>query len=182
MSKKSKTVQWKFAKINGKIDRRYKVSNEGDVFNVKKGVLVNTRNMQKKSPFNGTDYKCISLAGQSLRLHRLVCETFHGKAPAGKNVVLHLDERKDNNNTTNLCWGTLSENTQGYLQSRNYKRPSHSEAKIRRVKTLINKGYTNDRVAQMTKVGDSSVSLIKLGRSRRDVLPLTNQQIALGNI
>ncbi len=102
--------------------------------------------------------------------------------PAGKDIVLHGDECKDNNNKNNLKWGSLAENSQAFLASRNGVAPRYTEAKIRRVKTLINKGYTNDKVATMTKVGDSSVSLIKLGRSRRTVLPLTTQQIALGNV
>lgn len=179
---RTKALQWKFAKIDGAIDRRYKVSNEGEIFNVKKGRLVPQFNMCKKSPHNGSDYQCAYLAGKNMRVHRLVCETFHGPAPAGKDVVLHLDEYKDNNNKTNLKWGTLSENSSGYFESRNYKKPAHSEKKISRVKTLLNKGYTNDRVARLTKVGDSQVSLIKLGRSRRTVEPLTHQQIALGNV
>jgi len=180
---KSKTIQWKFLKLSGSIDRRYKVSNEGEIFNVKKGVLVNQRDMMKKSPFNGTDYQSVYLKGYGLlRLHRVVCETFHGAAPVGKNIVLHLDERKDNNDKNNLKWGTLSENAQAYYASRNGKAPRHSMTKIKRAKTLINKGYTNDKVATMTKIGDSLISLIKLGRSHRMVEPLTTQQIELGNV
>jgi len=182
MSTKSKSLKWKFLKLNGTIDRRYKVSNEGDIFNVKKGVLVTTHNMQKKSPFNGSDYQGICLSGTHYRLHRVVCETWHGIAPVGQNSVLHLDEYKDNNHKDNLQWGTQAQNTQDFYTSRNGKPARHSEAKIRRVKTLLNKGYTNDKVATMTKVGDSSVSLIKMGRSRRTVEPLTEQQIALGNV
>ena len=179
---KSKTVQWKFLKLNGEIDRRYKVSNEGEIFNVKKGVLVKAYAMQKKSPFNGSDYQQVYVAGKLHRLHRIVCETFHGQAPAGKDIVLHSDEYKDHNHKDNLKWGTLGENSRDFYASRNGKPARYSEAKIRRVKTLINKGYTNDKVATMTKVGDSSVSLIKMGRSRRTVLPLTNRQVELGNV
>lgn len=179
---KSKTVKWKFLKLDGVIDRRYKVSNEGQIFNVKKGVLVNTHNMQKKSPFNGSDYQGVYLAGIRHRLHRVVCETWHGASPAGKNIVLHDDECKDNNNKDNLKWGSCAQNSQDFFVSRNGKPARHSEAKISRVKKLLNKGYTNDKVATMTKVGDSSVSLINMGRSRRTVLPLTEKQIELGNV
>lgn len=181
MSKANK-VQWKFLKLDGVIDRRYKISNEGEVFNVKKGVLVTKNRAYKRSPYNGSDYMRVQINGKQHRLHRIVCETFHGPAPAGKDIVLHNDEVKDNNNKDNLKWGSLSENSQDFLASRNGVAPRYTEAKIRRVKKLINKGYTNDRVATMTKVGDSTVSLVKLGRSRRSVLPLTIQQIALGNV
>jgi len=139
---KSKTVQWKFAKINGAMDRRFKVSNEGEIFNVKKGVLVNKVRAYKRSPFNGTDYQRVNLAGTQYRLHRIVCETFHGPAPAGQNIVLHLDERKDNNDKSNLRWGSMAQNSQDFFASRNGKPARHSEAKIKRVKTLLNKGYS----------------------------------------
>jgi hypothetical protein len=181
---KAKKLQWKFLKVNGEMYRQYKVSNEGEIFDVKNGVLLTQYDMYKKSPFNGTDYKRVYVPalGKQIRVHRAVCETFHGAAPAGQNVVLHLDERKDNNNKDNLQWGTPAQNTQDWILSRGGIVPRYTLAKIRRVKRLLNKGHTNDTVAQMTKISDSTVSLIKLGRSHRNVEPLTAQQIALGNV
>ena len=178
----TKAVQWKFLKLNGEIDRRYKVSNEGEIFNVKKGVLVTKRDMYKKSPFNGSDYQSVYVAGKLHRLHRIVCETFHGPAPAGKNIVLHLDEHKDNNNKTNLKWGTAGQNSQSWIASRGGIMPRHSLTTIRRVKKLINSGHTNDNIAVRTKMSDSLVSKIKLGKSHRTVEPLTERQITLGNV
>ena len=179
---KKPKVQWKFLKLNGEMYRQYKVSSEGEIYDVKNGVLLNQYPMQKKSPFNGTDYQAVYLLGQMRRVHRLVCETFHGAAPAGQTVVLHLDECKDNNHKDNLSWGTAAQNSQAWIHSQGGVMPRHSLAKIRRAKKLINKGYTNDKVATMTKIGDSQISLIKLGRSHRYVEPLTEQQIALGNV
>jgi len=139
--------------------------------------------MQKKSPFNGTNYQSVYLKGYgNLRLRRVVCETFHGYAPASKNFVLHLDEHKDNNNKDNLKWGTAGENTQSWIASVGGVVPRYSLAKIRRAKKLLNKGYTNDKVATMTKIGDSNISQIKLGRIHRTVEPLTDVQVALGNV
>lgn len=50
------------------------------------------------------------LRGRSMRVAVLVCEAFHGKAPADKPYCLHRDERSQNNKPTNLCWGTQKEN------------------------------------------------------------------------
>lgn len=182
MAKKNKKVQWKFLKLNGVIDRRYKISEEGIVYDVKKGVEVKPTNMQKKSPFNGSDYQAIQLNGKAYRLHRVVCETYHGPAPTGMNIVLHLDEYKDNNHKDNLSWGTPAQNSQAWIHARGGVVPRHSLTKIRRAKKLINKGYTNDKVATMTKIGDSTISLIKLGRLHQCVEPLTERQIELGNV
>ncbi len=41
---------------------------------------------------------------------RLVCEAFHGPAPDGKPIAMHLDENPSNNVPGNLAWGTQSEN------------------------------------------------------------------------
>jgi hypothetical protein len=182
MAKSKNKLQWKFLKLNGVIDRRYKISEEGDVWDCKKGDYAPVSPMYKKSPFNGSDYQRVSLNGKAYRLHRVVCETYHGPAPAGQNVVLHLDEYKDNNHKDNLSWGTPAQNSQGWIHSIGGVMPRHSLAKIRRAKKLINKGYTNDKVATMTKIGDSTISLIKLGRLHRTVEPLTERQIELGNV
>lgn len=48
--------------------------------------------------------------GRTYRIARLVCEAFHGPAPKGKNVVMHIDENAANNRPDNLAWGTQKEN------------------------------------------------------------------------
>ena len=46
----------------------------------------------------------------NVKVHRMVCEAFHGPAPHGKPYVLHLDEDAHNNRPENLKWGTQKEN------------------------------------------------------------------------
>lgn len=46
----------------------------------------------------------------NLKIHRLVCEAFHGPAPFDKAVVIHLDEDGLNNKPANLKWGSQKEN------------------------------------------------------------------------
>jgi len=45
-----------------------------------------------------------------MKIHRLVCEAFHGPAPFPKAVVIHKDEDGRNNAANNLKWGTQKEN------------------------------------------------------------------------
>jgi hypothetical protein len=47
----------------------------------------------------------------SVLVHRLVCETFHGPRPLSTSQVRHLDGNPANNREGNLKWGSLSENT-----------------------------------------------------------------------
>lgn len=51
-----------------------------------------------------------SFQGHSYKVHRLVCEAFHGPSPFENSVVMHLDENYLNNNAANLAWGTQKEN------------------------------------------------------------------------
>lgn len=46
----------------------------------------------------------------NIKVHRVVCEAFHGPAPKPKMVVIHIDENALNNRPENLRWGTQKEN------------------------------------------------------------------------
>jgi len=46
----------------------------------------------------------------NMKVHRLVCEAFHGPAPFERAVVIHIDENALNNRPENLRWGTQKEN------------------------------------------------------------------------
>ena len=46
----------------------------------------------------------------NMKVHRLVCEAFHGEPPFANAVVIHLDEDAMNNRPENLRWGTQKEN------------------------------------------------------------------------
>lgn len=48
--------------------------------------------------------------GRNYKIHRLVCSAFHGPAPEGKPIVIHIDENALNNSPENLKWGTQKEN------------------------------------------------------------------------
>lgn len=46
----------------------------------------------------------------NMKVHRLVCEAFHGAATSADHIVIHLDEDATNNRPENLKWGTMKEN------------------------------------------------------------------------
>jgi hypothetical protein len=56
------------------------------------------------------EYYGILYRGKNYKVHRLVCEAFHGKAPFDGAVVIHLNENALDNRPINLKWGTQKEN------------------------------------------------------------------------
>ena len=52
----------------------------------------------------------VNRLGKTFKIHRLVCEAFHGPSPFVGAVVMHLDEDPSNNSQENLRWGTRKEN------------------------------------------------------------------------
>jgi hypothetical protein len=52
----------------------------------------------------------VSRMKRTFKIARLVCEAFHGPAPKGKPVTIHIDEDPTNNKPENLRWGTQKEN------------------------------------------------------------------------
>jgi hypothetical protein len=46
----------------------------------------------------------------NLKVHRLVCEAFHGPPPFDGAVVIHLNENALDNRPSNVKWGTQKEN------------------------------------------------------------------------
>lgn len=61
----------------------------------------------------------------NMKVHRLVCEAFHGPPPFDGAVVIHLDEDAHNNKPENLKWGTQKEN----LNMPKFKEYLRSEAR-----------------------------------------------------
>ena len=48
--------------------------------------------------------------GRTFKVHRIICEAFHGPPPSQSHVVMHLDEDGGNNVPENLAYGTQTEN------------------------------------------------------------------------
>lgn len=61
--------------------------------------------------------------GRTRFLHRIVCESFHGPAPA-RHEVCHRDGNRLNNHQANLYWGTRSENMKDCIRHGRYVSPS----------------------------------------------------------
>ena len=100
----------------------YKISNYGEVWSVRKRILL------KKCETLG--YHCVGLTKNKKRkhfkVHRLVANNFVDN-PFNKPCVNHLDENKTNNHYSNLEWVTHKENSNwGTRNERIKKTRKHS--------------------------------------------------------
>lgn len=75
----------------------------------------------------------------NLKVHRLVCEAFHGPPPEGKPFVLHADENSLNNRPENLSWGSQKENLNApgfieYCKSRTGENSPTAKGRAKKIK------------------------------------------------
>ena len=54
--------------------------------------------------------QCYSRRWGNIKVHRVVCEAFHGPAPSPSSIVMHINEDATDNRPENLKWGTQKEN------------------------------------------------------------------------
>ena len=78
----------------------------------------------------------------NIKVHRVVCEAFHGPPPSSDSVVIHVDEDGLNNRPENLRWGTQKENLNmpkfiRYCRSRTGESSPVAKARVRRLRCLI---------------------------------------------
>jgi hypothetical protein len=130
---------------------RYTISSNGLILN-RRGYVV----------FSHTDrdgYEQVRLYGSqgrsSSRVHRLVCEAFHGPCPDGQECA-HLNSDKQDNRAENLAWVTRSENQQHNI-ARGVRRHSASPGEGHHAAKL-----TEDRVTQIR-------AAVAAGQSQRKV-------------
>jgi HNH endonuclease len=55
-------------------------------------------------------YYAVMYRGKNYKVHRLICEAFHGPPTFDGAIVLHLNEDSSDNRPENLRWGTQKEN------------------------------------------------------------------------
>jgi hypothetical protein len=83
------------------------VNRNGDVFSSRSGEM---RKLKQYKTGN-RKYLGVSVNRRILTVHRIVCSTFNGNCPVGKNLALHRDGNSLNNNADNLYWGNSKDNS-----------------------------------------------------------------------
>ena len=147
-----------------------------------KKFIVTDKWREQKLYQNKSGYWCFNLklktSKKSKLVHRLVCEAFHGPAPADKPLALHSDGDSLNNHFENLRWGTHKENmadaakhgttTQG-MKNHCAKLNDEQVIKIRESEKIVKD------LAENYKVSLDSIYLI-ISRKTWSHLPITEKE------
>jgi hypothetical protein len=95
----------------------------------------------------------------TLRVHRLILETFVGPCPEG-HETLHLDDNPRNNRLENLRWGTRKEN-HSTIRWRRGEANGHSKLTEDDVRAIRASTESNCALARRLGVADTSISRIR---------------------
>ena len=151
---------------------RYEVSRDGQVRDAKTHRLVKQRSLAKRG-----NYLVVNLyepGGQRgvykrhmvARVHRLVCEAFHGAAPKGRPDVAHNNGNKLDNNAENLRWASAKENAQdsillGALRPRRGEQHGRSILTRNDVNSILSSKGSCREVAVKYGVSPTTISKIR---------------------
>ena len=110
----------------------YDVTSDGRVFSIAYSWR-GQKNREMTQHLNYFGYSVVHLSINKIKkkyfVHKLVAEKFLPPKPSPNHMLRHLDGNKQNNNVSNLAWGTMKDNTNDRERhgktSRGYK---HSQA------------------------------------------------------
>lgn len=116
--------------------------------------------------------------GKRFKVHRLVCEAFHGPAPEGTECA-HLDGDKQNERVDNLAWVTRTENMRhnalhGKAGRGGPKGEGHPDAKLTandvlQMRELFAAGMSGRALARKFGIGSAQASAIIRGAAWKSV-------------
>lgn len=110
-------------------------------------------------------------AGGTIGLHSLICEAFHGPCPPGMECRHFPDGCRSNNSSSNLRWGTRSENHHDMWQqgTKLYGELSPNtklkEADVIAIRNARTQGETLSSLARKYGVGRTTIDRIVKGKT-----------------
>ena len=151
-------------------NEKYYVSEEADVFFINKKEKICKVNISKQL-LTPNKYVRIFIGDKSKTLHSVVCETFYGVRPH-KNIIMHLDDNKQNNHVNNLKYGSYGENSVWNIEGGAKKQKSkhlYNHIDLKTKDDILayldsHQGESQDKIAKLFGVSQTAISSIKNGK------------------
>lgn len=110
-------------------------------------------------------YIPITYYKKHLRVHRLICEAFHGPPIGNKNQVNHKNGIKTDNRPENLEWVTLKENIKHSVKNKLHGFGEKISKKLKNedileIRNLYKKGISQRKIAKKYNVSHSTIGNI----------------------
>ena len=149
------------------------ITNDGEVFSKarRKGLI------KRKYVIARDGYKRIKLTnnGATLRLHREVLKAFNRKPKDGE-LCRHLDGNPQNNNISNLKWGTPRENSMDCIRhgrnqfqkmvGENSPVVKFTDAEVAEIRAWREDGLTYKQIMELYDISKAHVSYIVNNKTR----------------
>lgn len=136
---------------------KYYVSANGRVWSWKLNRLM--------KPYKHSKYKYLqlSIGGKCKKVHQLVLEAFVSLCPDGMEAC-HNDGNPENNNLSNLRWGTRSSNVIDSVQHGTHPVAKLNKDKVINIKKMLRSHVPHRIMANMYNVSRSTISYINTGK------------------
>lgn len=130
------------------------------------------------SKFQGKGYRRVVIRhGEhvgTMRVHRAVASAFHGPCPSGM-VCSHLNGNPSDNRPENLAWESQSDNLRRrYEHGTDIAGERNSQCRlsdvaVNRIREMLGRGISQQRIAGEFGVGQTTISRIKNGHRKGTV-------------
>jgi len=93
-------------------------------------------------------------------VHRLVCLAFKGVPPKSKPIARHMDDDRDNNSSSNIKWGSYSDNRNDAVRNDRKcgAQSKLSPKQLASIRKLFASGKTQKELATKFNISQSRVS------------------------
>ena len=150
-------------------NNRYQVSNYGRI----KSFAYNKKEGQVLKCFVINGFKQVQISSKKINrkfyVHKLVAQIWISKPSDKHNFVTHLDGNLKNNHISNLEWHTRETLTVRHRELGNRKRVIRNsklnESDIRHLKSMLERGVVQAKIAKLFRISEMQVTRIKRGEN-----------------
>jgi len=160
-------------------NERYQVSNYGRI----KSFAYNKKDGQILKCFVINGFKQVQIntkkSKRKFYVHKLVAHIWIPKPTNKPNFVTHLDGNLKNNHISNLEWHTRKTLTEKHREFGNRKRVIRNsklnELDIRHLKSMLERGIVQSKIAKLFCISEMQVTRIKRGENWGHIKPLKTE-------